>query len=50
VLVNYEFERVFYKNNYGFGVTVFNLYMTFGGTNWGNLGYVISHLSSVVKI
>jgi beta-galactosidase GanA len=38
-LVNAEFERVFYKNLYSFGVTVFNIYMTFGGTNWGNLGH-----------
>ncbi|KAF2869801.1 glycoside hydrolase superfamily [Massariosphaeria phaeospora] len=39
VLVNSEFERVFYKNLYGFGVTILNIYMTFGGTNWGNLGH-----------
>ncbi|KAL8827145.1 MAG: hypothetical protein Q9191_003359 [Dirinaria sp. TL-2023a] len=39
VLLNEEFERVFYKNDFSFGVTVFNLYMTFGGTNWGNLGH-----------
>jgi hypothetical protein len=24
-LLNEEFERVFYKNNYGFGITIFNL-------------------------
>lgn len=29
-----EFERVFYKNDFSFGVTIFNIYMTFGGTNW----------------
>ncbi|UKZ81132.1 hypothetical protein TrVFT333_008902 [Trichoderma virens FT-333] len=39
ILVNHEFERVFYKNNYAAGVTIFNLYMIFGGTNWGNLGH-----------
>ncbi|RFU78928.1 glycoside hydrolase family 35 [Trichoderma arundinaceum] len=39
VLVNHEFERVFYKNNMAAGVTIFNLYMIFGGTNWGNLGH-----------
>ncbi|KAH7114441.1 glycoside hydrolase superfamily [Dendryphion nanum] len=39
VLVNAEFQRVFYKNLYSFGVSVFNIYMTFGGTNWGNLGH-----------
>jgi len=38
-LVNQEFERVFNKNAYSFGVTIFNIYMTFGGTNWGNLGH-----------
>ncbi|KAF9740565.1 hypothetical protein PMIN06_000286 [Paraphaeosphaeria minitans] len=38
-LVNAAFERVFYKNMYTFGVTIFNIYMTFGGTNWGNLGH-----------
>ncbi|WPH04456.1 glycoside hydrolase family 35 protein [Acrodontium crateriforme] len=38
-LLNHEFERVFYKNNYAAGVTIFNLYMTYGGTNWGNLGF-----------
>lgn len=34
-----EFERVFYKNNYAAGVTIFSLYMIFGGTNWGNIGH-----------
>ncbi|KAF9871549.1 glycosyl hydrolase family 35 [Colletotrichum karsti] len=38
-LVNYEFERVFYKNNLAAGVSIFNVYMLFGGTNWGNLGH-----------
>ncbi|KAE8151998.1 putative beta-galactosidase A [Aspergillus avenaceus] len=38
-LVNHEFSRVFYKNDFSFGVTILNLYMTFGGTNWGNLGH-----------
>ncbi|RUP52310.1 beta galactosidase [Jimgerdemannia flammicorona] len=38
-LINYQFERVFYKNNYAQGVTMLNLYMTYGGTNWGNIGY-----------
>lgn len=30
---------MFYKNDFSFGVTIFNIYMTFGGTNWGNLGH-----------
>ncbi|QMW42944.1 hypothetical protein AFCA_007162 [Aspergillus flavus] len=38
-LVNHEFSRVFYRNDLSFGVSTFNLYMTFGGTNWGNLGH-----------
>ncbi|KAH8799443.1 glycoside hydrolase family 35 protein [Xylogone sp. PMI_703] len=38
-LLNHEQERVFYKNNYAAGVTIFSLYMIFGGTNWGNLGH-----------
>ncbi|KAJ4320159.1 hypothetical protein N0V94_003520 [Neodidymelliopsis sp. IMI 364377] len=39
VLTGADFERVFYKNLYSFGVTILNLYMTYGGTNWGNLGH-----------
>ncbi|TID21491.1 glycoside hydrolase family 35 protein [Venturia nashicola] len=38
-LLNSEFQRVFYKNDFSFGVTIFNIYMTYGGTNWGNLGH-----------
>lgn len=38
-LLSPEFERVFYKNDFSFGMTIFNIYMTFGGTNWGNLGH-----------
>ncbi|KAL1961973.1 hypothetical protein VTN77DRAFT_708 [Rasamsonia byssochlamydoides] len=38
-LLNQEFERVFYKNNLAAGVAIMNLYMTHGGSNWGNLGY-----------
>ncbi|KAI2615197.1 glycoside hydrolase family 35 protein [Hypoxylon sp. NC1633] len=52
-LVNHEFERVFYKNNYAVGVTIYNLYMIFGGTNWGNLGHPGGYTSydygSVIK-
>ncbi|KUJ19279.1 putative beta-galactosidase E [Mollisia scopiformis] len=39
ILVNNEGVRVLFKNNYSFGVTIFNTYMIYGGTNWGNLGY-----------
>lgn len=38
-LLNPQFERVFYKNDFSSGVTIFNIYMTYGGTNWGNLGH-----------
>ncbi|KAH9826928.1 glycoside hydrolase family 35 protein, partial [Teratosphaeria destructans] len=38
-LLGPQFERVFYKNDFSFGVTIFNIYMTYGGTNWGNLGH-----------
>ncbi|KAH8802585.1 putative beta-galactosidase [Xylogone sp. PMI_703] len=37
--INHEFERIFYKLNYGFRIAIQSLYMIFGGTNWGNLGY-----------
>ncbi|KAF2218891.1 putative beta-galactosidase [Elsinoe ampelina] len=37
-LINHEAERVFYKNNFAAGISIFNIYMTYGGTNWGNLG------------
>ncbi|QKX57235.1 uncharacterized protein TRUGW13939_04343 [Talaromyces rugulosus] len=39
ILVNEEAERVVYKNNYAFHAAIFNIYMIYGGTNWGNLGY-----------
>ena len=38
-LVSYEFERVFYTNNFASAITIFSIYMTYGGTNWGNLGH-----------
>ncbi|KAE9964135.1 hypothetical protein BLS_008600 [Venturia inaequalis] len=44
-LLNQEFQRVFNKNNFGFGVTIFSLYMTYGGTNWGNLGHAGGYTS-----
>ncbi|KAM5383782.1 hypothetical protein ACJZ2D_001771 [Fusarium nematophilum] len=45
ILTNHEFARVFYKNNLAAGVTIFNIYMTFGGTNWGNLGHCDGYTS-----
>jgi hypothetical protein len=44
-LINQEQVRVFYKNNYAAGVTIFSLYMIFGGTNWGNLGHAGGYTS-----
>ncbi|PGH09195.1 hypothetical protein AJ79_05724 [Helicocarpus griseus UAMH5409] len=44
-LVNHEYERVFYKNNFSFGNVFLSLYMTFGGTNWGNLGHAGGYTS-----
>ncbi|KAJ5190140.1 beta-galactosidase E [Penicillium cinerascens] len=38
-MVGPDAVRIFYKNNFSFGIKWFNLYMTYGGTNWGNLGY-----------
>lgn len=39
ILLNQEFERLFYKDVFGFGATILNRYMVYGGTNWGNLGH-----------
>ncbi|KAK4200610.1 glycoside hydrolase superfamily [Triangularia verruculosa] len=30
--------RILFKNTYANGVKIFNVYMIYGGTNWGNLG------------
>jgi hypothetical protein len=34
-----EFERVFYKSLFSQSVVVLNLYMIYGGTNWGGIGH-----------
>ncbi|WP_250306514.1 beta-galactosidase [Streptomyces sp. A 4/2] len=44
-LVNDKFADVFYKQNLAVGATMQNLYMTYGGTNWGWLG-MMSHYTS----
>ncbi|CAE6404215.1 unnamed protein product [Rhizoctonia solani] len=36
-LINEQFANVFYKSNYAAGTYLQNLYMTYGGTNWGSL-------------
>ncbi|KAF2673094.1 glycoside hydrolase family 35 protein, partial [Microthyrium microscopicum] len=38
-LVNEESIRVLHKQQYSFGTRLLNIYMAYGGTNWGNLGY-----------
>ncbi|KAH8678995.1 glycoside hydrolase family 35 protein [Tricladium varicosporioides] len=38
-LINHEFERVFYKNNFAAAAALLNIYMIYGGTNWGNSGH-----------
>ncbi|KAL4876298.1 putative beta-galactosidase A [Aspergillus karnatakaensis] len=44
-LTNHEFVRVLHKNAVSFGVSILGLYMTFGGTNWGNLGHAGGYTS-----
>jgi hypothetical protein len=39
-LVNAEAVRVLHKQLFSFGVKLLNVYMLFGGTNWGNLGFM----------
>ncbi|KAI9871392.1 MAG: hypothetical protein M1830_002959 [Pleopsidium flavum] len=39
VLLNEQFERVFFKNDYSVAIAILNIYMIYGGTNWGNLGH-----------
>ncbi|KAI8137253.1 glycoside hydrolase superfamily [Fennellomyces sp. T-0311] len=34
-MVNEEYAKVYYKNNYAQGIRLQNLYMTYGGTSWG---------------
>ncbi|KAH0584129.1 hypothetical protein H2248_009695 [Termitomyces sp. 'cryptogamus'] len=34
-LTNADYENVFYKDAYSQTATIFNIYMLFGGTNWG---------------
>ncbi|KAI1778919.1 hypothetical protein F4818DRAFT_233116 [Hypoxylon cercidicola] len=38
-LVHQESVRVLRKNNYDFAIKIFNICMTYGGTNWCNIGY-----------
>ncbi|KAF8211508.1 glycoside hydrolase family 35 protein [Mycena galopus ATCC 62051] len=38
-LLGPEFERVFYKAEFGFSTTMINFYMVYGGTNWGGIAH-----------
>lgn len=38
-LTNHEYVRVFNKGTLAGGADILSIYMIFGGTNWGNLGY-----------
>ncbi|KAJ3377809.1 hypothetical protein HDU84_008191 [Entophlyctis sp. JEL0112] len=42
---DYDFVRVFYKNNIAGGVTMQNFYMFYGGTNWGHSGKTLLYTS-----
>ncbi|KAI3390459.1 hypothetical protein diail_9576 [Diaporthe ilicicola] len=37
--INHEFDRVFNKELVTRSIKILNIYMTYGGTNWGNLGH-----------
>ena len=45
ILTNEDFEKVYYKNNFASGLKIVSYYMTYGGTNWGNLGYPVGYTS-----
>ncbi|KAH7010369.1 glycoside hydrolase superfamily [Ilyonectria destructans] len=38
-LINQDFARVFLKDLVSRSIKILNLYMTYGGTNWGNMGH-----------
>ncbi|KAF9886212.1 hypothetical protein FE257_011935 [Aspergillus nanangensis] len=40
-----EFADVYYKNNIGSRITLQNIYMVFGGTNWGHLAAPVVYTS-----
>ncbi|KIJ67770.1 glycoside hydrolase family 35 protein [Hydnomerulius pinastri MD-312] len=39
ILTGPDFERVFYKNELSMSTTYLNLYMIYGGTNWGGIAH-----------
>ncbi|KAF9269213.1 glycoside hydrolase family 35 protein [Marasmius fiardii PR-910] len=44
-LTNAAYENVFYKENYAQTTTILNIYMLFGGTNWGQTAAPVSYTS-----
>ncbi|KAH0612850.1 uncharacterized protein H6S33_009230 [Morchella sextelata] len=42
---NSEFVNIMYRHNIGERITIINIYVFFGGTNWGNIGYPLSGTS-----
>ncbi|KAG7094115.1 hypothetical protein E1B28_007729 [Marasmius oreades] len=44
-LTNAAYENVFYKENYAQTATIMNVYMLFGGTNWGQTAAPVSYSS-----
>ncbi|KAJ7505516.1 glycoside hydrolase family 35 protein [Mycena galericulata] len=44
-LTNADYENVFYKENYAQTTTILNIYMLFGGTNWGGTAAPVSYTS-----
>ncbi|KAF8426346.1 glycoside hydrolase superfamily [Tirmania nivea] len=53
VLTNNDMVDIFYKNNIAMGVKVFNVYMSYGGTNWGSIAgpavYTSYNYGSAIK-
>ncbi|KAJ6608888.1 putative beta-galactosidase, partial [Mycena sp. CBHHK59/15] len=46
-LINDQFANVYYKNNYASGAAIQNLYMTYGGTNWGNMVSIFAYGAAI---
>ncbi|KAF7297824.1 Beta-galactosidase [Mycena kentingensis (nom. inval.)] len=44
-LTNADYENVFYKENYAQTATILNVYMLWGGTNWGGTAAPVSYTS-----
>ena len=45
LLTNGDFERIYYKNNFAAAITILNLYMTAGGTNWAHMSHPGGYVS-----